>query len=1108
MESYETLGILGEGTYGVVVKARSRTTGKLVAIKRFKQTEQDEHVRKTSTREVRMLQLLRHPNVIRLEDVFRREGKLYLVFEFIDHTILQLLESTTRGLSRRELRRYAYQLLRGIEFCHKHNVIHRDVKPENVLIDESGLLKLCDFGFARQMSAKGKYTDYVATRWYRAPELLVGDVAYGKPVDVWALGCMFAELSDGQPLFPGESDLDQLCLILQTCGPVPARMVFIFEHNPLYSGVSFPKTGIIYTLKERYHRESDDWLDFLSSCLHTDPAQRLTCTELMELPYFTRDGFRDRYEAELRAATGLPQLQSTPMTSTPSTQRRVPDHAAGVGDSLKADPVVSPSMPHSSEIISPKLQGQQPLASNNNLSDTCLSKAPLEAVLHDANTAKGKAAGAPKSTLLPPHTPASDQSMQLPMILNGNSERAIAASLTDYLHQEPTSSSVAASPPVGAAPTEVAEGLTNADLLAPSCEVVSALQASLITNTLAMRDRKKKRYSSVAATELHRRSGVDKNSETDCAVSTGDNRGGLAKHISCHSPRSTTLPSSGVHGGGGCYGLGRENETMTVSPPSMSHGVADSNMRVVLTSAPPGKDGDETTVPTHRASTPASADKLRTTATTILSSPSLAATHVAPLEACPQDLPALSRHLPHHLEQGRQAAVVEQLQSRTPSSVETLMLSFRVRTRNPLASLSLENEGLSHSKANSEAAELSAAKTHGGISNSGTYTTSHVASEVKKRKLSRHKRETRCVYDQLVASVKGSGSHCSVPGHAVDEDAYHTEIASVASPSRPEAPLLLSNVPGKQQQHLLGSEPGGTHVTEQHLHCVGAGLSAPDSTHNRSVDAHGPLQRKERRSKPLPGSTYALHNSDQRQRQQPHPRLDGSLQPDGGASQRATATLLALSALRNVSGPPPTKSTGDADKCSYIHHIRSHINNNGGEAVSFVVGGDGKGPNTSTTGRARRSLGVYALHGCSGNSDETEATRRVQKKNLFMAHGRTSNGAAGCISFPDKYTGPSCHAIGSLHGAPYNSFAKASKVEGEVGGAQQRQSLRKPPKKIAGNRGSGIVNTSSIHSLRHSLTTGRQMQHQQQLAKEEGGNGDGTARQFNAATAASPYTSN
>ncbi|KAH9578733.1 Protein kinase domain [Trypanosoma melophagium] len=324
MEGYETLGVLGEGTYGVVVKARHRATGRLVAIKKYKQAEDDDHVRKTSLREIRVLKQLRHPNVISLLDVFRRDGKLYLVFEYVENTILQLIEEKRHGLPPEDVRRYTYQLLNGVDYCHAHNIIHRDVKPENILVSKEGLLKLCDFGFARQLSSKGKYTDYVATRWYRAPELLVGDVSYGKAVDVWAIGCIFSELSDGQPLFPGESDLDQLSLILRTCGPVPDRMVDIFEHNSLYRRVMFPSAPVELTLRQRFHKSPEPWLEFLTACLRTDPAERPSCAALMNFPYFTEDKFRAEYEVELRrlfqkSQQGLksnvePQIVSSPLS--------------------------------------------------------------------------------------------------------------------------------------------------------------------------------------------------------------------------------------------------------------------------------------------------------------------------------------------------------------------------------------------------------------------------------------------------------------------------------------------------------------------------------------------------------------------------------------------------------------------------------------------------------------------------------------------------------------------------------------------------------------------------------------------------------------------------
>ena len=156
------------GTYGTVFKARHKLTGQLVAIKKFKESDEDEQVRKTALREIRVLKQLRHDNVVNLLEVFRRKGKLYLVFEHVERNILQDLESHPHGLDAQDVRKYTYQLFRALDYCHSHQIIHRDIKPENLLISRHGVVKLCDFGFARLMARPGsKYTEYVATRCAR-----------------------------------------------------------------------------------------------------------------------------------------------------------------------------------------------------------------------------------------------------------------------------------------------------------------------------------------------------------------------------------------------------------------------------------------------------------------------------------------------------------------------------------------------------------------------------------------------------------------------------------------------------------------------------------------------------------------------------------------------------------------------------------------------------------------------------------------------------------------------------------------------------------------------------------------------------------------------------
>uniref|UniRef100_A0A4W3GJM3 cyclin-dependent kinase n=1 Tax=Callorhinchus milii TaxID=7868 RepID=A0A4W3GJM3_CALMI len=206
MESYENLGLVGEGTYGSVMKCRHKDTGQVVAIKRFQDRDDDKLVKKIAVREIRFLKQFRHENLVNLIEVFRQKKRLFLVFEFVDHTILDDLERFPNGLESKRLRKCLIQVLYFFNLAPvRLQIIHRDIKPENVLISGSGVIKLCDFGFARTLAAPGEiYTEYVATRWYRAPELVVGDTNYGKPVDIWAFGCMSIEMATGSPYLKSE----------------------------------------------------------------------------------------------------------------------------------------------------------------------------------------------------------------------------------------------------------------------------------------------------------------------------------------------------------------------------------------------------------------------------------------------------------------------------------------------------------------------------------------------------------------------------------------------------------------------------------------------------------------------------------------------------------------------------------------------------------------------------------------------------------------------------------------------------------------------------------------------------------------------------------------
>ncbi|XP_065668768.1 cyclin-dependent kinase-like 4 isoform X10 [Hydra vulgaris] len=284
MNKYEILGIVGEGAYGVVMKCRHKETNDIVAIKKFKDSEESDDVKRTTLRELKVLRMLKQENIVELRESFRKRGKLYLVFEYVEKNMLECLEKMPSGVPLVQLKSYIRQLNKAVQWCHKNDVIHRDIKPENLLISNTGTLKLCDFGFARAVSgtANGQYTDYVATRWYRSPELLLGG-GYGKAVDIWSIGCILGELSDGQPVFPGESEIDQLYVIQKLIGPLPPSQMHLFNINPRFRGLKFPTINGALTLAKRYSQVlSPDLIEFMEWVLQLEPSKRPTIDECAE----------------------------------------------------------------------------------------------------------------------------------------------------------------------------------------------------------------------------------------------------------------------------------------------------------------------------------------------------------------------------------------------------------------------------------------------------------------------------------------------------------------------------------------------------------------------------------------------------------------------------------------------------------------------------------------------------------------------------------------------------------------------------------------------------------------------------------------------------------
>jgi len=286
MEKYQKLEKIGEGTYGIVYKAKDKKTQELLALKKIRLEAEDEGIPSTAIREISLLKQLQHPNIVRLYDVVHTEKKLTLVFEFLDQDLKKYLDACgDNGLEPETVKSFLYQLLQGVAFCHHHRVLHRDLKPQNLLINTEGELKLADFGLARAFGIPVRnYTHEVVTLWYRAPDVLMGSRKYSTPVDIWSVGCIFAEMVNGRPLFPGSSENDQLMKIFKTLGtpnkkawPQVAELPDFKENFPQYPA---------QPLKKVCRRLDTTGLELLSRMLQFDPSKRISAENAMKHPYF------------------------------------------------------------------------------------------------------------------------------------------------------------------------------------------------------------------------------------------------------------------------------------------------------------------------------------------------------------------------------------------------------------------------------------------------------------------------------------------------------------------------------------------------------------------------------------------------------------------------------------------------------------------------------------------------------------------------------------------------------------------------------------------------------------------------------------------------------
>ncbi|XP_048549835.1 cyclin-dependent kinase C-2-like [Triticum urartu] len=307
LDCFEKLEQIGEGTYGQVYMAKETETNEIVALKKIRMDNEREGFPITAIREIKILKKLHHQNVIQLKEIVtspgpdrdeqgkpidgnKYKGSIYMVFEYMDHDLTGLADRPGMRFTVPQIKCYMKQLLTGLHYCHVNQVLHRDIKGSNLLIDNEGNLKLADFGLARSFSSdhNGNLTNRVITLWYRPPELLLGSTRYGPAVDMWSVGCIFAELLNGKPILPGKNEPEQLTKIFELCG-TPDELIWPgVTKMPWYNNFKPPRV-LKRKVKDAFKHFDRHALDLLERMLTLDPSQRIPAKEALDAEYFWTD---------------------------------------------------------------------------------------------------------------------------------------------------------------------------------------------------------------------------------------------------------------------------------------------------------------------------------------------------------------------------------------------------------------------------------------------------------------------------------------------------------------------------------------------------------------------------------------------------------------------------------------------------------------------------------------------------------------------------------------------------------------------------------------------------------------------------------------------------
>lgn len=287
IENFSRVEKIGEGVYGVVYKAKDNSTGEMVALKRIRLDSEADGVPSTAIREISLLKELDHLNIVKLLDIIHADNKLFLVFEFLNQDLKKYMElyNNKNGLPLNLVKSYLFQMLQGIAYCHTHRILHRDLKPQNLLLSTEGLIKLADFGLARAFGVPIRsFTHEVVTLWYRAPEILLGCRYYSTEVDIWSIGGIFSEMATHKVLFKGDSEIDQLFQIFRILGtPNEKNWPGVSELSDYKS--TFPNWSKA-KLSNSASQLNEDGIDLLNKLLVYKPDERMTARSALQHPFF------------------------------------------------------------------------------------------------------------------------------------------------------------------------------------------------------------------------------------------------------------------------------------------------------------------------------------------------------------------------------------------------------------------------------------------------------------------------------------------------------------------------------------------------------------------------------------------------------------------------------------------------------------------------------------------------------------------------------------------------------------------------------------------------------------------------------------------------------